>query len=81
MTITTLKLELDLLKIDQSNYSLDGRLKYDAIILNKDKDIWGVFYMDEKGRPIDEKKFESEDDACEYIYEQFKRARDIRGTI
>lgn len=57
MTIRELKIELDVLGIKPDNYSLDGDLKLDAIILEDLKIAWNVFYLDERGNKKQERKF------------------------
>ena len=41
--------------------------------LYKNYSIWEVFYIDERGNRDDKHTFHSENEACEYIYEEFKR--------
>ena len=67
-----LKLKLDLLEINPNQYALDGDLKSDAIILYENYNKWEVYYFDERGGKHDEKEFNSERDACNYIYKRFK---------
>ena len=67
-----LKLKLDLLKINPNQYSLDGDLKSDAIILYQNYNKWEVYYFDERGGKNDEQAFNSERDACSYIYRVYK---------
>ena len=65
MNINQLKTKLDLLGIKPSQYSLNGDLIPDRLILFQNYYIWEVFYLDERGRREYEKKFSSEDEACD----------------
>jgi len=57
---------------------LEGELKPDAIILYNNYNISEVFYFDERGGRNQENKFNSETDACDYIYQLFKDAKDVQ---
>jgi hypothetical protein len=72
-----LKRNLDLLNVDPKQYSLTGELNLDAIILFQNYSKWEVFYLDERGKKNGEKIFTSENDACEYIYNKFRDAKEI----
>ena len=78
MTKGDLKEKLDLLGINPFNYSLDGELKFDAIVLYGSYNNWEVFYFDERGKKDQEKKFWSESDACDYMYKLFRDAKEIQ---
>lgn len=67
-----LKKKLDELKVRSTQYSLDGELLPDRIVLYQSYDDWNVFYFDERGNRDSEKTFNSESDACFYIYKEFK---------
>lgn len=67
-----LKKELDKLGINSNEYSLNGDIDSDKIVLYQNYDKWEVFYFDERGGRNDEKVFCHEEDACSYIYELFK---------
>ncbi|MGN6568265.1 MAG: hypothetical protein ACTHJ0_09945 [Flavipsychrobacter sp.] len=67
-----LKEELNKIGIPWERYSLNGDLVFDSIVLYKNYMIWEVFYYDERGVRIDEKTFDSETSACEYILKLFK---------
>jgi len=68
-----LKNRLDELKIQSCYYSLKGEILPDRIVLYQNYAKWEVFYFDERGNRDNEKVFCSEDDACNYIYEYFKK--------
>ena len=53
-----------------SIYSLDGNI-INGIVLDKmiESDWYRVFYLDERGNYREEKYFDSEDKACNYMYE------------
>ncbi|MCM3042807.1 hypothetical protein M3201_24420 [Paenibacillus motobuensis] len=48
-------------------YSLNGGLSNESFCLNKEDDVWEVYYS-ERGVKSQLKKFESEEEACEYFY-------------
>lgn len=48
-------------------YNLDGGLPNEAFCLNKEGDVWEVYYS-ERGVKSQKKKFNSEDEACNYLY-------------
>lgn len=68
MTIEELKEKLSKINVKETDYSLDGTLKPDAIILYKNYYKYEVFYMDERGGRNEEKVFTTEQAACDYIY-------------
>lgn len=72
-----LKEKLDLLGIGEHQYSLNGNLDSDSVILFNSYNEWQVFYLDERGVRNDIRVFESEDAACIYIYELFKDSKSI----
>jgi hypothetical protein len=77
MTTEKLKDKLNDLGVEESQYSLSGKLISDAIVLNKNYNVWEVFYLDEKGNRNNESHFGTESEACFYIYKLFKDAKDI----
>lgn len=77
MKIEELKIKLTELGISTCEYNLTNELVNDAINLYQNYDVWEVFYLDEKGNRNNEKKFESESTACQYIYKLFKDAKAI----
>ncbi len=81
MDIKELKLKLDLLKINPNQYALNGDLKSDAIILYQNYNKWEVYYFDERGGKHDEQEFNSEIDACNYIYKRFQNAKVIEDEF
>jgi len=72
-----LKNKLNLLGVSSHEYSLDGELVADNIILYNSYHKWEVFYLDERGGRNDEKVFDSENEACEHIYKLFKESKEI----
>jgi len=72
-----LKNKLNLLGVSSHEYSLDGELVADNIILYISYHKWEVFYLDERGGRNDEKVFDSENEACEHIYKLFKESKEI----
>jgi len=71
MDIEDLKNSLSILHISEKEYSLDGSLNPDSIILYHNYSKWEVFYLDERGLKNSEKNFDSESEACQYIYKLF----------
>jgi hypothetical protein len=71
MTKDELEKALIARSIDPKRYSLNGESKLDAIILYDLKVKWEVFYLDERGGRNQEKEFNSENDACQYILKLF----------
>lgn len=72
MNIEALEIELQRLGIKDSYYSLSGELKSDSIILYHNYNIWEVFYLDERGGRHPMGIFNKEEDACMFIYKEFK---------
>lgn len=72
-----LKHKLDELSVYPGFYSLEGELLPDRIVLYHNYAKWEVFYFDERGNRDKEKVFPSESDACNYIYEYFKKQKEI----
>ena len=77
MNKSELKEKLDLLGINENFYSLSGALLPDRVILYNSYDEWLVLYFDERGNRNDEQTFSSENEACQYIYNKFKRLGNI----
>ena len=63
-----MRIALDKLGVPRNFYSINGNLSGDTHILDFVHDHWVYFYFDEKGRVTGEKRFEYEDEACEYLY-------------
>jgi hypothetical protein len=49
-------------------YNLNGGLPNEAFCLNKEGEIWEVYYS-ERGVKSQLKQFHSEDEACNYFYQ------------
>ena len=79
MNRSDLKNRLNALNVYPGFYSLDGELLPDRIVLYQNYAKWEVFYFDERGNRDKEKIFFSESDACEYIYEYFKKQKEIEN--
>lgn len=58
--------------INEYYYSLEGGLPNEAFCLNKNNEIWEVYYS-ERGNKSQLKIFELEEDACEYFYNLVKK--------
>jgi len=68
--------ELHELGILPNYFSILEGLKPDSIILDYYHGIWKVFYFSERGQESDEHIFSSEEDACLYIYNKFKKMKE-----
>lgn len=66
-----LKKKLDDLNIDSKIYSLDGSINIIGIVLFKNYDVWEIINIDDRGNQKIIKKFNNENDACIYIYNEF----------
>lgn len=77
MTKEELKAELQKLGVTDKEYNLYGNLVTDSIILYHSYNEWQVFYFDERGGRNNEKIFESEGEACCYIFKLFREAKAI----
>ncbi len=69
--------KLDLLGVDSNQYSLEGELNPDSIVLLNSYNNWEVFYFDERGGKDNEKVFTSESEACEHLYQLFVESKKI----
>jgi len=72
-----LKHKLEELDVYYGFSSLEGDLLPDRIVLYHNYTKWEVFYFDERGNRDNEKIFFSENDACNYVYEHFKKQNRI----
>lgn len=72
MNVQELKKEIEKLGIPSRRYSINGHLCSDTNILNEVYYYWEYFYMDEKGRQMNYRKFDNENDACTYLLEVLK---------
>tara|TARA_Y100000589_G_C26970129_1_gene554220 strand:- start:211 stop:447 length:237 start_codon:yes stop_codon:yes gene_type:complete len=71
MTIKELDKKLREAGVKPQYYSLNGKDINDAFILKNELGKWNVYYF-EKGSKYMQKYFDSESEACEYIYETLK---------
>jgi hypothetical protein len=72
-----LKEKLDNLAVNENLYSLNGNLLPDRVILYNSYDKWLVFYFDERGNRDEEQNFNSENEACQYIYNYFRKSENF----
>jgi len=64
------------LKVSPDEYSLEGSLsRWDVVVLSRTYAGWSVIYMDERGNQERLASFATEDEACIYIYAEFKRLK------
>lgn len=77
MNVEELENHLKELDIYHGFYSLNGELLPDRMVLYHNYNKWEVFYFDERGNRDKEKIFYSEDEACQYLYEHFKKQKEI----
>ncbi|MEZ5048381.1 MAG: hypothetical protein R2766_01890, partial [Saprospiraceae bacterium] len=66
---------LDKVETENNGFRQVKSLKGDGV--QYDYGIWEVFYFDERGNRDNEKVFPSENEACEYIFENFKEQKAI----
>ena len=78
MILKDLDYKLRLLGVNPSQYSLNGELNPDTIVLSHNLSYWNVFYFDERGCRHNEHYFNSENEACDYIYSIFEESMSIR---
>ena len=81
MNKNELQKKLDILGVDSCQYSLDGGLNRDCLILYHSYHDWNVFYFDERGGRNNERTFHSESDACEYIFNLFIETSNIEKRV
>lgn len=72
MTVKELKVKFDRLGVPKSFYAINGHLSSDTHMLNQVYAYWEYFYFDERGNTRNYRKFENEEDACEYFFEVLK---------
>ena len=77
MTVEDLNNNLIILGIHPRNYTLNGPPYNDSswVIELKGK-VWSVFNF-ERGKRYDERFFNSEDEACKYIFEKLKKWQEL----
>lgn len=78
MDRNTLKCELNKIGVTPTEYSLDGELIPNNIILYKNYDKWEVFYLDERGNKNKCKVFTNEAEALNYIFQLFLNLYNLR---
>lgn len=66
--------------IPEQFYSLKGGLPNEALCLNQENGKWEVYYS-ERGIKTGLKTFESEDDACDFFYEDLTGVLKDTGLI
>lgn len=72
MLISELKNKLDEIGVPQNLYAImTGGLPNERLCIVKEKK-WQVYYS-ERGKKVGQKFFETEEEACEYLYEKLKR--------
>lgn len=67
MTKLELKKKLIEISVRTDLYSLDGGFPNEAYCLNKNENVWEVYYS-ERGSKSNLRKFYSENEACDYLY-------------
>lgn len=70
-----LKQKLQQLDIPASYYSMDGSLEEGAFVLHYNRQTYEVFLF-ERGNRFELKTFQTESEACEYLYERLKRLKE-----
>lgn len=79
MNVQELKKEIEKLGVPSRRYSINGHLCSDTHILNEVYYYWEYFYMDEKGRQMNYRRFDNENDACTYFLEEMKKTMRYRN--
>lgn len=74
MTVKDVEYKLSLLRVNPSQYSLTGELNHDTIVRSHTLSFWDIFYFDERGGRDNEHHFNSESEACDYIYSLFEES-------
>lgn len=79
MNKSKLKQKLDELKIRPDVYYIEDGLPVtdEVLVLENNYGNWFVYYY-ERGNRSAEKKFENENEACIYFYEQLKKEPNVR---
>jgi hypothetical protein len=67
-------MKLKKIGIDENYYSLDSGLEDSKVILKHNHGIWEFFVCDERCNQYDNKKFFSEEEAYEHVYQYFKES-------
>jgi hypothetical protein len=67
-----LKIKLINKGIPTHSYSLNGGLPNEALCLNKQKNVWEVYYS-EKGHKSEFREFKQESEACMHFYNIISR--------
>ena len=76
-----LEKELEILKVSKNYCSLDGTELPDRIIITKLLDKWLVYYFSERGERFSEEYFNSESEACQYIYNHMLERKKILDSF
>lgn len=78
MNKVELSKQLQSMGISPNKYSLEGSVAtWDTIVLVENYNIWNVLYInvlyiDERGNQNELASFKTENDACKFIYNEFK---------
>lgn len=81
MNVRELIIKLDEEKIPQRWYSINGNLSCDIYVLRQVYDYWEFFYVDERGgQNNDYRRFENEEDACNYLLEQLVHQKNMSNS-
>ncbi|MBF1458675.1 MULTISPECIES: hypothetical protein [Prevotella] len=73
MNKVELSKQLQSMGISPNKYSLEGSVAtWDTIVLVENYNIWKVLYIDERGNQNELASFKTENDACKFIYNEFK---------
>jgi len=77
MKITELKEKLQELNIPESIYNLNGDISNPGMILYKNYDKWEIIHVGDKGEQIIAKIFYTEEEACQFILNEFIEYKNI----
>ena len=79
MNRLVLKHKLDEMGVNENDYSLYGSLDWNKIILYENYSNWEVFYLSERGTRDNFHVFHSEEEACQYILNEFQKSLKIHS--
>ena len=66
--------------VNENDYSLYGSLDWNKIILYENYSNWEVFYLSERGTRDNFHVFHTEDEACQYILNEFQKSLKMHST-
>lgn len=77
MNRAELRETLDADGIRPDAYSLEGGLYEDRLCIDEDYGVWEVYYV-ERGKRWNQRRFDTEDEACRYLLDLLRQDRSAR---